>query len=115
MLAPDVFRVLCGRLVKGELDHSLCRWRKAREHNHPPGRSDLLPDVVGERLVLRRAWMKAIAGQPAVAAVGFTADRCDVGKPERAGRGCFLCDVVEGIDSRAKVTGRAEGSGTWQR
>ena len=57
--------------------------------------------MIGERLVLSRAWMKAIAGQPAVAAVGFTADRCDVGKPERARRGFFLRDVVEGIDSRA--------------
>src|ERR1700682_830607 len=71
--------------------------------------------MIGEGVMLRRPWMKAVAGEPAAPTVGFTADPGDVGGLETARSGFFPGNVIECIDSRAQVAGRAERGRARQR
>jgi len=53
---------------------------------------------------------EAIGGEPVVASVGLTTESRRCGIPETAGGGLGPGDVIEGVDSVAKVIGRAKGA-----
>jgi len=68
--------------------------------------------VVGESPMLRRTWMKPIAGQPSSATALFATGSADIRILEATHGGLGLGNLIEGVDSPPKVARGAEGRGT---